>query len=246
MNVHYRGRGDGRLVSPASIAASVPLVLERARPVSRMNSPALIRIGGVAGILTPLPLLGGAWIILALTQNLGQFGFPWAAALAALLASTCVIGLTFVHVSRWGPALRAVGLLTAAGLLVVAAFLVGLGIEDLVFTRWGGERFLSDNEAVTAVAVLTASVFALVVVPLGLAVLGFATVRSQLLDRAGRLGAAAIAPCLLIGATTSAATASVWASAAMLLVVGASWFLLGRSLLRAEPALSSSRVGSHG
>jgi hypothetical protein len=246
MNMHYIGRGDDRLVSPALIAEGGQLVPEQGRRIRGMNSPALIRIGGVAGVLMPLPLLGGAWITLALTENLGQFGFPWVAALGALLAGTCVIALTSVHASRWGRPLRAVGLVTSAGLIVVAAFLVGLGTEDLVVTRWGGDRFLSDNEAITAVGVLTASVFALVVVPLGLAVLGIATARSHLLASAGRLAAAAITPCLVVGAITSAATASPWAPAVWLLVISASWFLLGRSLLRAEPSLVLLQGVSHG
>jgi hypothetical protein len=65
-------------------------------------------------------------------------------------------------------------------------------------------------------------------------VIGIATFRSGLLGRAGRLSAAALAPCLVLGALVSAAATSAPAAAAWVPVLAACWFLLGHDLLRSS------------
>ena len=200
--------------------------------VAAIGRPSVIRLGGIAGLLVPLPVWGAAVISLVVGPNLRQYGFPWAAALAAVLAGACTIALTGAHAGRWGRGLRAVGVSTAGALLGVAGFFAALGVEDLIAGQVGGTRFLSDNDTVTAVGTLAASVLSLLVLPLGLLVLGVAVLRSARLDRAGRLAAAALAPLLVLAAFTGAATVSAAAAAACLGVFGMCWMLVGRSLLR--------------
>jgi hypothetical protein len=71
------------------------------------------------------------------------------------------------------------------------------------------------------------------VVPVGLALVATATARSRLLNRAGRLAAAALTPVLILSALASAATASPWLSAAAVTLFALCWTVLGHSLLRA-------------
>ena len=199
-----------------------------------MSRPSAIRFGGFAGLLVPLPALGAAAVSVAVGPNLRQFGFPWLAALAAVLAGACTLGLAGVHAARWGRPLRSVAVATAAGLLGVAGFFAALGVEDLLAGLAGGSRFLSDNDTVTAVGTLVASVLALLVVPLGLLVLGVAALHSHRLDRTGRLAAAALTPSLLLAALAAAATASATTSAVCLGLFGVCWAVLGRSLLHLD------------
>ena len=77
------------------------------RPVSSSSGsrwwhrPGLVRVGGVAGMLSPLPLLAAGLITATAGQNLRQNSFPWAATLAAILTALCVLGLTARHTTRW-------------------------------------------------------------------------------------------------------------------------------------------------
>jgi hypothetical protein len=198
------------------------------------DSPALPRVGGIAGMVSPLPLLAAGWITATAGQNLRQNGFPWAATLAAILTATCVLGLTALHSMRWAAPLRAAGLVTAAALLAIAGFFTALGTEDLLATLASTPRFLSNNEAITSIGTLTGSILTLILTPLGLAVIGIATFRSGLLSRTGRLSAVAVAPCLVLGALVSAAATSAPVAAAWVPVLAACWFLLGRDLLRSR------------
>ena len=169
------------------------------RPVSSSSGsrwwhhPGLVRVGGVDGMLSPLPLLAAGLITATAGQNLRQNGFPWAATLAAILTAICVLGLTALHSPRWTAPVRATGLVTAAALLGIAGFFTALGIEDLLATLAGTPRFLSDNQAITGIGTLTGSLLTLVLTPLGLAVIGIATYRAGLLSRTGRLAAMALA-----------------------------------------------------
>jgi hypothetical protein len=198
------------------------------------DRPTLPRVGGIAGMLSPLPLLAAGWITATAGQNLRQNGFPWAATLAAILTALCVVGLTALHASRWSAPARAAGLITATAILGIAGFFTALGTEDLLANVAGTPRFLSDNEAITGIGTLTGSILTLVVTPLGLAMIGIATCRSGLLGRTGRMSAAALAPCLVLGAFVSAAATSAAVAAVWVPVLGACWFLLGHDLLRSR------------
>ncbi len=212
-----------------------PATVPGDRPAAATGGPALVRAGGIAGLLVPLPLLAAAAIDLAVGPNLRQFGFPWAAALAAASAGACTLALTAVHRPHWKRPLVSVGTVTAAGLLGVAGFFAALGAEDLLAGLAGTDRFLSDNDAVTALGTLVASILALLAVPIGLLVLGVATLRSGVLDRPGRVASVALTPLLLLAALSTAATAVAAVPAACLVLFGVAWALLGRSLLHLGP-----------
>jgi hypothetical protein len=222
------------MTAPAHVA------VRGSRLMAVIGRPSVIRLGGIAGLLAPLPVWGAAAISLAVGPNLRQYGFPWAAALAAVLAGACTIALTGAHAGQWGRGLQVIGVLTAGALLGVAGFFAALGLEDLIADRVGGTRFLSDNDAVTAVGTLAASVLSLLVLPVGFLVLGVAILRSAELDRTGRLAAAALAPLLVLAALIGAATASAAGAAACLGLFGMCWFLLGRSLLLLLPPVSGA------
>jgi hypothetical protein len=113
---------------------------------------ALPGVGGIAGMLSPLPLLAAGVITATAGQNLRQNGFPSMATLAAILCATCVLGLTALHSTRWAAPLRAAGLVTAVAILGIAGFFTALGTEDLLATVAGTSRFLSDNQAITGIA----------------------------------------------------------------------------------------------
>lgn len=198
------------------------------------NHPGLPWVGGIAGMLSPLPLLAAGLITATAGQNLRQNGFPWAATLAAILTALCVLGLTALHSTRWIAPVRGAGLATAAALLGIAGFFASLGAEDLLATVVGTPRFLSDNEAITGIGTLTGSILTLILTPLGLAVIGIATFRSRLLGPPGRIAAVALAPCLVLGALVSAAATTAPVAAAWVPLFGACWFLLGRDLLRSR------------
>ena len=199
-----------------------------------LDRPGLPRLGGLAGLLSPLPLLAAGLITATAGQNLRQNGFPWAATLAAILCAVCILGLTALHSTRWTARERAAGLVTVAALVGIAGFFTALGAEDLLATLAGTPRFLSDNEAITGIGTLTGSIVTLVIAPLGLAVIGIATFRSRLLGRAGRLSAVTLAPCLVLGALVSASATSALVAAAWVPALAACWFLLGRDLIRSR------------
>ena len=134
-----------------------------------------------------------------------------------------------------GRPFQAAGIATAAGLLGIAGFFVALGVEDLLTGLVGTARFLSDNDAVTGLGTLVASLLSLLLVPLGLLAVGVATLRSGVLDRTGRLAAVALAPVLLLAALSTATTGSAAVPAACLVLFGVCWALLGRSLLHLGP-----------
>ena len=226
MNSHIRTNGGP---TPTQFDESQPTPSSPAR--KWWEHPALPHLGGIAGMLSPLPLLAAGWITATAGQNLRQNGFPWAATLAAILTATCVLGLTALHSTRWAAPVRATALLTAVALLGIAGFFTALGTEDLLATLAGIPRFLSDNEAITGIGTLTGSILTLVITPLGLALIGIATFRSRLLTRTGRLSAVALAPCLVLGALLSSAATSAPVAAAWVPVFGACWFLLGRDIL---------------
>jgi hypothetical protein len=64
------------------------------------NNLGLVRIGGIAGMLSTLPLLAAGMITATAGQNLRQNGFPWAAILAAILIALCVLGLRALRTGR--------------------------------------------------------------------------------------------------------------------------------------------------
>jgi hypothetical protein len=198
------------------------------------NHATLVRIGGIAGMLSALPLLAAGVITATAGQNLRQNGFPSAATLAAILTALCVLGLRALLSAHESTVVRVAGLATAGALVGIAGFFAALGTEDLLATVAGTSRFLSDNEAITGIGTLTGSVLTLVVTPVGLLILGIAAFRSHLLSRTGRFAAVALAPCLVLGALTSAAATSAPAAAAWVMVFSACWFLLGRALLRSR------------
>jgi hypothetical protein len=127
------------------------------------------------------------------------------------------------------------GRATVLGLLGVAGFFAALGVEDLLNTTLGTARFLSDNDTVTAIGTLVASLLSTVLVPLGLILVGAATYRAHVLDPAGRVGMAAIGPVLLVGALLSGTTDAAWISALWPMVLAGCWALVGLSLLRRTP-----------
>lgn len=201
----------------------------------RLARPMITRAAGFAGLLLPVPLLGAAWFTVTMGPNLRENGFPWTAAAAGVLAAICTAGLTGLHGSRWGRSGQAAGLATVAAMLGIAGFFAALGTEDLLARQLGMRRYLSDNDVITGVGTLTASALTLIVVPLGLVILGIATLRTAVLDRTGRLATAALAPCLLGSAITAGASSSTIAPSAWIVLFGGCWFLLGRSLRRAAP-----------
>ena len=79
------------MTAPAHVA------VRGSRLMAVISRPSVIRLGGIAGLLAPLPVWGAAAISLAVGPNLRQYGFPWAAALAAVLAGACTIALTGAH-----------------------------------------------------------------------------------------------------------------------------------------------------
>ena len=92
------------------------------RLMAVISRPSVIRLGGTAGLLAPLPVWGAAAISLAVGPNLRQYGFHWAAALAAVLAGACTIALTGAHAGRWRRGLQVIGVITTGALLGVATF----------------------------------------------------------------------------------------------------------------------------
>jgi hypothetical protein len=198
------------------------------------NNLALVRIGGIAGMLSALPLLAAGMITATAGQNLRQNGFPWAATMAAILLALCVLGLRTLLAAHVSALVRVAGTVTAVAFVGIAGFFAALGTEDLLATVAGTSRFLSDNEAITGVGTLTGSVLSLVVTPLGLLILGVAAYRARLLSLSGRIAAVALTPCLVLGAVTSAAATSAPAAAAWVLVFSACWILLGRALVRSS------------
>jgi hypothetical protein len=98
------------------------------------------RVGGIAGMLSPLPLLAAGVITATAGQNLRQNGFPWMATLAAILCAACVVGLTALHSTRWAAPVRAAGLVTTAAILGIAGFFTALRTEDLLATVAGTPR----------------------------------------------------------------------------------------------------------
>jgi hypothetical protein len=198
------------------------------------NHPALVRIGGIAGVLSPLPLLAAGLITATAGQNLRQNGFPWAATLAAILLAMCVLGLRALLSARGSAIVRVAGMATVMALLGIAGFFAALGTEDLLATVAGTSRFLSDNEAITGIGTLTGSLLTLVVTPLGLLIIEVAAFRSHLLSRSGRIAALALTPCLILGALSSSAATSAPAATVWMLAFSACWFLLGRALVRSR------------
>jgi hypothetical protein len=205
------------------------------RAVGTIGQARLIRGGGIAGLIVPVPMLAAAAITVVVGPNLRQYGFPWVSAVAAVLCGACTLAVTAAHAHRWRRLPRAATMTTAAGLLGVAGFFAAIGTEDLIATRVDGTRFLSDDGAIAAVGTLIASVLTLVVIPVGLGILGSAVVSARVLGRTGRLAAAALAPSLILAALVTAIADRPWMSAAMVAVFAASWHVLGRSLLRAQP-----------
>jgi hypothetical protein len=67
-----RPRRTSAGTEPGAGADSCP----RPGPAAAGGGPALVRAGGIAGLLVPLPLLAAAAIDLAVGPNLRQFGFP--------------------------------------------------------------------------------------------------------------------------------------------------------------------------
>jgi hypothetical protein len=228
MTTRVRSKNDTRSAdwSGQSRSASNP------RASRAENHLALVRIGGIAGMLSPLPLLAAGLITATAGQNLRQNDFPWAATLAAILTATCVLGLRALLAAHGSAVVRVAGLATAIALVGIAGFFAALGTEDLLATVAGTSRFLSNNEAITGIGTLTGSLLTLVVTPTGLLILGVAAFRSRLLSRTGRIAAVALTPCLVLGALTSAAATSAPAAAAWVPAFSACWFLLGRALLR--------------
>lgn len=217
----------------------------RDRAAGTISHARLIRVGGIAGLVMPVPILTAAAITVVVGPNLRQYGFPWLAALAAVLSGACTLAVAAAHAGRWRRPPRAATMTTMAGLLGVAGFFAAIGAEDLIATRAGGTRLLSDDGAITAVGTLVASVLTLVVVPVGFGMLGSAVGRARVLDRPGRLAVASLAPSLILGALVSATTDLAWMSAAALAVFAACWYMLGRSLLGVQPRPDTPKERSH-
>ena len=230
MTTSTRSKNDNRSAHRHSRSPSA-----RNHPAPKWwSQQALVPIGGIAGMLSPLPLLAAGWITATAGQNLRQNGFPWVATLAAILTAMCVLGLGALLSGHGSVVVRMAGLATAVALVGIAVFFAALGTEDLLATVVGTSRFLSDNEAITSIGTLTGSLLTLVVAPLGLLILGVAAFRSRLLSRTGRLAAVALTPCLVVGALTSAAATSAPTAAAWVLMFSACWFVLGRALLQSS------------
>jgi len=177
-------------------------------------------------------VLTAAVITITHAANIRQNGFPWAAAAAAVSVAAGTLALTGVHARRWRAPERAVGLVTVGGLLGVAGFFLALGLEDTAATVFGTPRFLSDNDAVTGLGTLTASLLSVVVVPLGWILIGVAVLRARVLTPTARVAAILLTPLLIAGVITSAAFDSTPTSAAWLALFSACWCLIGRDILR--------------
>ncbi len=216
---------------PTDRAALSPTSPHAGRLARASTSPAALRAGALAGLLVPLPVIAAAVITIAHAANIRQNGFPWAAAAAAVSAAACTLALTGVHARQWRAPERAVGLITVGGLLGVAGFFVALGLEDLIATVFDTPRFLSDNDVVTGVGTLTASLLSIVVVPLGWILVGVAALRARVLAPTARVATVLLTPLLIAGVITSAAFDSTTAAAAWLALFSACWCLIGRDIL---------------
>src|SRR3712207_1749737 len=85
------------------------------------------------------------------------------------------------HNGHWGRASTAAGRVTVLAILGVAVFFAALGVEDLLNTTAGVPRVLSDNDTVTALGTLAASLLATVLAPIGLVLVGVATYRARVM-----------------------------------------------------------------
>ena len=201
-----------------------------------------VTAGWVAGTVSVLPALAAA--ALAPQQNLRQSGTPWVLAAWAVLLLLCVRGVHALHVwterrscARGAEVhLERVGYgCLAASLCLVAVFFAALGLED-VLSAAGLPRVLSDNEAVTGIGTLAASVSSLVLLPVGLLLFGIATLWRKALPWWGRAMPLCFAALLALTAIAAASSDSAVAATMCLVLAAIGSFLLGLALWRARPA----------
>lgn len=204
----------------------------RGTPGTRSGAPhGIERVAGTAGLLVPAACAVAAYATAVDGPNLRQGAFPWAAAAGCVLAALTTIGVGRRHDRAWGRGRRLVAWCTAGALAAVAAFFVVVGGEDLLNRTLGTARIISDNELVTAVGTLGASLLTVVAVPAGLVAVGVAAVRTGVLGRSGRAAMLVVGPVLVLGALVTAATEVAWVSAAWPLLLGGCWAVVGISLL---------------
>ena len=115
------------------------------------NHPALVRIGGVAGVLSPLPLLA-AGLSPPLPARTCAERIPVGGHPGRDPDRDVRVGTAGFPPARWPAIVRVAGMATVVALLGIAGFFAALGTEDLLATVAGTSRFLSDNEAITAPA----------------------------------------------------------------------------------------------
>jgi hypothetical protein len=203
------------------------------REVGDVAATKRVRRAAVAGLLLPLPTLAVSIVILAVGENLRQYGIPWLFAVAVVLLGTCLGGVHELQAPSAGRLERAGHALVRAGLAAVATFFVAIGLEDAVDWLAGTGRFLSDHGGVTAAGTLLASIASLVVLPLGLTLFGVGTAGARALPGATRWLPLGIPAILLVGPAVASTTGSPAASiawASLLALDGAALgVLLGRA-----------------
>ena len=193
-----------------------------------------VRIGAVAGLLTPIPVVIAAAVTLKEGENIRQYGIPWLLAASALLVRSCLAGVHAVQ-SRSRLRIERIGHhLTQWALLVVAAFFAALGFEDLVDTVAGTGRFLSSSGLVTAVGTLAGSVASLLLLPAGLCLFGIGTARARLLPGASRWLPLTIPVTVVVGAATASNVGSSVVSLIWTCLVALVCAALGLALHRTD------------
>jgi hypothetical protein len=191
-----------------------------------------IRIGAVAGLLTPVPVVMAAAVTLKEGENIRQYGIPWLLAASALLVRSCLAGVHAVQISSGRRMERAGHQLTQWALLVVVTFFGVLGFEDLVDTVAGTGRFLSSNGLITAVGTLIGSLASLVLLPVGLCLFGIGTANARLLPGASRWLPLTIPVTVVVGAATASNVGSSVVSLIWTCVVSLACAALGLVLHR--------------
>jgi len=191
----------------------------------------LERLGGAAGLLVPATLAVAVYSTAVNGPNLRQGAFPWAASTTCILVSLVTGALARRHHRTWGRWRRAVVNATTWALVVVAAFFIALGAEDLLHQGLGTPRLLSESGLIAGLGTLVASLLAIVVVPAGLLLTGAFTADAKVLSRPARTATLAVGPVLLLGALLTGMTDALWISVTWPLLLGGCWAVVGIDLL---------------
>ena len=198
----------------------------------KMNRPIVgPRVGAIAAMLVPFPVIAVTLIILTVGENLRQYGMPWLLAITAVLMLGCLSGIHAVQVSPKRRLEAAGYAFSSVALAVVAGFFTMIGLEDLIDNVFGTGRFLSSNGVITALGTLAGSLASLVVMPIGLCLFGIGTVRSRCLPGRTRWLPLVIPFTVVVGAAAGSAATTEAVSLAWTWLVAITYFKLGVTLL---------------